>query len=278
MATTTSKLDKHELKQPDEFVSWGTRAAHYAADNAFLVLGGVVVSLLLIASVFGWMHNRGAREVEAAQALYAGEKILEGDMKGMEQKLRGLGLAGLPDQNLEDLKKAIAEFDKVAAEYAGTKTARRAKAMAGDTYMELGDWDNAAKSYEEAAGGTAVEKFYAISGMGHAYEAKGAHDQAAGAYRRLADDAQAMFRDVATLDLARVLAASGKQEDAKALLADFANDFPDSALKTQAATKLATLGGTLAPAKAPDAPEGAAEGSAPAPADDGHGHAPGEGH
>lgn len=273
MATTTTKLDKHELKQPDEFVSWGTRAAHYAAENAFLVLGGVVVSLLLIASVFGWMHNRGEREVEASQALYAGEKMLKGDMKGMAQ-LRGLGLAGLSDPKPEELKKAIAEFDKVASDYAGTKTARRAKALAGDTYMELEDWDNAAKSYEQAVGGTPIEKYYAISGMGHAYEAKGAHDQAAGAYRRLADDAQATFRDVATLDLARVLAASGKQEEAKTLLADFANDFPDSALKTQAATKLAALGGTPAPAKAPDAPA-AAPG---APADDGHGHAPGEGH
>ena len=220
-------MDKHELKRSDDFVNWGTRAAHYAADNAFLVVGGAVVSLLLVASVFGWMHRKNEREVEAAQALYAGEKMLKGDVKGMEQ-LRGLGLAGLSDPKPDDLKKAIAEFDKVSVDFAGTKTARRAKAMAGDTYMELDDWDNAAKSYEEAIGGTPVERFYAISGLGHAYEAKGANDQAAGAYRRLADDAQATFRDVATLDLARVLASSGKQEDAKALLADFANDFPDS--------------------------------------------------
>ena len=114
--------------------------------------------------------------------------------------------------------------------------------------------------------------------MGHAYEAKGANDQAAGAYRRLSDDAQAMFRDVATLDLARVLVASGKQEDAKAILADFANDFPDSAMKTQATSKLAALGGTPAPAVTPAAAPGAPNAPVVAPVDDGHGHAPGEGH
>lgn len=266
-----TKMDKRELKKPDEFVSWGTRAAQYAADNALVVIGGALLVLVLVASTYAWMHNRGAREVEAAKSLYAGEKLMEPDMGGAMGALSGMNLGAFGKAKPEDLEKAIGEFKAVAEQYPGTKASRRAWAQAGDAYMELQQWDEAAKAYERALGGSGVERYYALNGIAHAYESKQAADEAAAAYRKIVDDAQASFRDHAALDLARVLENQGKTDEAKDLLGQFPTRYPNSPLKSDAEARFRRLGGTPA-ATASAAPE------APVPGHEGHDHGDGGAH
>lgn len=233
-------MDKKELKQPDEFVSWGTRAARYAAENSLVVVGGAVLAVALVAAFFGWLARRDAREVEAAGALYSAEKLMEPQENEM---LRGMRLPGLSEPKPEDLKAAIAKLEEVAKEYPGTRAALRAKAKAGDAYVELEQWDDAIKSYEAAIGGSPVERYYALNGAAHALERKGEYDDAAVTYRRIVDDPQAFGRDLATVDLARALENAGKKDAAIQVLSKFSTDFPDSQLKSEAERRLAALGG-----------------------------------
>jgi tetratricopeptide (TPR) repeat protein len=249
----TQKLTKQQLKKPDEFLTWGSKAMEFVAGNAWMVGAGALVTLLLIASVFGWLHNRDVRELEASGKLAAGDKILQGNT----QTFQGMRIPGLTEPSDDDLKKAVAIFDEVAKDYPGSKAERRAHLLAGDAYLKMKAWDDSAAAYDKASGGDAVDRYYAMSGRGHALEGKGAFDDAAGAYRKIADDKSSNFlRDQASLDLARVLVAAGKKDEARDVLGKFAVEFPDSQWKDDAAAKLADLGPAPTPAATPAAVAG----------------------
>ena len=252
MATTTStKLDKRDLKTPDEFLSRGSKAAVYIAENATMVIGGTLLVLVIIAAFFGWMHQQRLREIDASGKLFQGEKLLG----GADATSRMFGMAMPGQVSDEDRKKAIEIFDDVATEFAGSAAARRARLRSGDVHLELGENDAAIAAYEQAlAGAGSEEVFYARNGIGHAFEAKKSWDDAAASYRKLTDDDGQGMRDVATIDLARALIRGGKSEEARTLLSGFAEKFPDSSLKDTADKELLKVGGSIAtPTPAPEA-------------------------
>lgn len=240
MATTT-KIDKKDLKGPDEFQTLGARAMQYISEHAVPVIGGTLLVLVGIAALFGWMHSQKERELEAAAKLFEGEKLL--GPKDEASRMFGMAMPGSISD--EDKKAAVEVFEKVAAEYPGTATARRARLLAGDLHLELNDPDAALSSYEAAlAGAGAEETFYARNGIAIAHEAKGSLPDAAAAYRRIVDDESLAMRDVAALDLARVLHRDGKTDEARSVLEGFSEKFPDSALKEDADQELGRFGGS----------------------------------
>lgn len=251
MATTTStKLDKRDLKNPDEFLTRGSKVAIYIAENATMVLGGTLLVLVAIAAGFGWLHQQRLREVDASGKLFSAEKLLGGN--DATSRMFGMSLPGQVTD--DDKKKAIEAFDGVATEYSGSAAARRARLRAGDMHLELGAFDAAIASYEQAlAGAGPHETFYARSGIAHAFEAKQSWDDAAASHRKLVDDEAIGMRDVATINLARALIQGGKNEEARTLLDGFATKFPESSLKDSADKELAKVGGPLStPTPAPE--------------------------
>ena len=240
MATTESKIDKKDLKGPDEFQTMGARAMQYVSEHAVPVIGGTLLVLVAIAAFFGWLHSQHERELEAAAKLFEGEKVLNPN----DEASRMFGMAMPGSVSDEDRKKAIEVFEKVASEYPGTATARRANLLAGDSHLQLGNYDAALKAYEAALDGAGEEEtFYARNGMAIAHEAKGSLADAAASYRKIVDDTSIAMRDVSALDLARVLHRDGKTEEAKAVLRGFAEKYPDSALKEEAEKELGRFGG-----------------------------------
>lgn len=238
-------LTKQELKAPDEFHTLGNRAAAFAAKNPAMAIVAALVPLLVVGGIFAMSQQSEQREVAAASKLFAGEKLLAPEGSG---QMKGLRIPGFSDPKPDDLRGAIGVFQDVAREFPGSKAERRAHLLAGDSYLTLKDYDGAVKEFEAASGaGTEMERYYALSGKGHALEGKQAWDDAAGAYRRIVDDATMLNRDLAALDLSRVLVKAGKPDDAKAVLGKFGTDFPNSAMKSDADAKLAALGGTPAP-------------------------------
>jgi thioredoxin-like negative regulator of GroEL len=82
-----------------------------------------------------------------------------------------------------------------------------------------------------------------VEGIARAKEAKGDVPGALAAFERL--QAQAPARaDRASLERARLLARSGKADEARKLLQAFPQEFKDSQLRPEADKQLAALGGT----------------------------------
>lgn len=239
-------LTKQELKAPDEFVTFGTKAMAFAQKNIAIVVIAALLPLLAVAGVFAMNYQNAQREIEAAGKLYAGEaKMTSG--KGIQ----GFKIPGISDATPDQLKEALTVFASVEKEYPGTKAERRAHLLAGEAQLQLKDYDAAIHEYEQANGGTDVERYAALNGKAHALEAKKAWDDAASVYKSIVDDTSLLNRDIAALDLARVDVTAGKADAAKTILQKYPTDFPNSPLRTAAETRLTELGG--APAAAPDA-------------------------
>lgn len=241
-------LTKEQLKTPDEFLTWGTRFAIFAEKNLILVSTAAIALLVAAGGVFAMDQHRDQLEVEASGKLYEGEKKLNEEGQG---SLRGLHIPGMSEPKPEDLQAALAAFRTVATDYPGSRAERRAHLLAGDTAVQLKDYDGAVKEYDAAVGGSGdIERYYALSGKAHALEEKQAWDDAAGAYRTIVADKSLLNRDIAELDLTRVLVRAGKADEAKGLLSKFGTDFPNSAVKVEADSRLTELGGDPAAAAA----------------------------
>lgn len=235
------ELTRKEMKGPDQFqVAFG-RAATWVASNEKRVAWIVAVLAAVVAVGVGVSAWTGSREKQAAVLLY---KALE-DMEGVISSVPVSALSTPTFKTAEEKQRAVlAASEEVRHQYPSSEAARTATLAAGEAHFNLGENDLAIAAWEEylrsAKDGDSL-RFAALDGIARAQEAKGALDQAAGTFERLAGEA-GFYRDRATLERARVLAKAGKGAEARKLLQAFPTDFKDSQLRPEAQEMLARLG------------------------------------
>jgi predicted negative regulator of RcsB-dependent stress response len=236
------ELTRKEMKGPDQFqVAFG-RAATWVASNEKHVAWIAAGLVALVAAGVGVNAWRGSREQQAAGLLY---KALE-DMEGVISSVPVPALSTPTFKTVEEKQRAVlAASEEVRRQYPSSEAARTATLAAGEAHFKLGEHDLAIASWEDylrsAKDGDSL-RFAALDGIARAQEAKGALDQSAATFERLASEA-VFYRDRATLERARVLAKAGKGDEAKKILQAFPTDFKDSQLRPEAQELLARLGG-----------------------------------
>jgi tetratricopeptide (TPR) repeat protein len=235
-------ISRKDMKEPDKFQEAATQAASWVAarKKQLTIAGGVAVVAVLLLAVLALVQ--GQREQAAGTAGSALLAAISGDVSPVP-------VPGAPGPNYpseEAKQKAIvAAADKVIAEHGGTGPAELALLAKGDAHYALREWDQAKAAYERYLGVAGKQdslRFGAFEGLGLVAEAQGDKAAAAKAYERMAQEAPA-FADRADLERARVLAEGGKADEAKAILAGFAEKHPKSVLTPEAGQRLAKLGG-----------------------------------
>ncbi len=236
------ELSRKEMKGPDQFqVAFG-RVATWVASNekrVAWIAAGLIAVVVLGFGVSAWT---GSREEKAAELLY---KALE-DMDGVISSVPVPSLSAPTFKTPEEKQRAVlAASEEVRRQYPSSAAAHTATLAAGQAHFRLGEHDQAIAAWEEyvrsAKDGDSL-RFAALDGIARAQEAKGALDQAAATFDRLATEA-IFYRDRATLERARLLAKAGKADEARKILQAFPTDFKDSQLRPEAQELLARLGG-----------------------------------
>ena len=208
------KIDRKQLKRPDEFQVVAGRAMSWMVANRGPVLGaaGAVIAIVLIAwGVTAWRSSREAKAGgELAEALELQSRPISGDT------------ASEPGQQTfatkEEREKAmIAALEKVRADHGGTTAARTAADAAG-----------AQKDLEAFLGGAAKDhplRPFAQESLGYALEAQNHLDDARAAFEKLRElDLPAR----ADYQVARLALVQGKP-DARQQLERVAKDHPKEA-------------------------------------------------
>jgi tetratricopeptide (TPR) repeat protein len=236
------ELTRKEMKGPDQFQVALGRAATWAAANEKRVAWIAAVLVAAVVAGVGISAWTGSREKEAAALLY---RALE-DMEGVISSVPVSALSTPTFKTVEEKQRAVlAASEEVRRQYPSSEAARTATLAAGQAHFKLGEHDLAIALWEEylrsARDGDSL-RFAALDGIARAQEAKGALDQAAGTFERLASEA-GFYRDRATLERARLLGKAGKAAEAKKILQAFPADFKDSQLRPEAQDLLARLGG-----------------------------------
>jgi len=214
------KIDRKQLKRPDEFQLVAGKAMGWVASHqgTVLAIAGAVVAAVLIA--WGLGSWRSSRETNAGTEL---ARALELESRPVGAAAQG-GQEGFSTKEERD-KAVIAALEKVEQDYGSTTAARTARAEMGFQKLKQGDAPGAQKDLEDflsSAGRDHPLRPFAQEALGYAFEAQKKYDEAKAAFGKLRDlgmPARADYQD------ARLELAQGKP-DAKEQLEKVAKEYP----------------------------------------------------
>lgn len=232
------KLDRKELRKPDEFQVVAGRVMEWTRERQLRILGVLGAVVLVALAAWGFAAYQAAREARAGTALAEAVGLQARPIAG--EAYLPPGTETFPSKE-ERSKAALAALEKVRADAPSTKAGKTALAESGFVKQKAGDAAGAAAALREflsqSARGDALRAF-ATESLGYALEAQGKLDEARAAFAQLADEgapARAAFQQ------ARLALVQGKPE-AKQLLEEVAQKYPKDAVALEAQQRIELAG------------------------------------
>ena len=224
------KLDRKELKKPDEFQVVAGKTMEWLVAHRGPVVGAVIAIAVVAAATWGFTTWSGSRENKAGAAL---AQALELDQRPIAAE--GNPQAGektFPSRAERD-KAVLDALEQVRKEWPRTKAAGTALSQVGFQKLHAGDAAGAQSALEEflkSAGNGHPLRAFATEGLGYAYEAQGKLEEAKKAFARLGD---ADMPQRAAFHEAR-LALLENKPDAKQQLEKVAKEYPKDPVAMEA--------------------------------------------
>jgi len=221
MPTTHYKLDRKELKQPDEFVTFIDKAAQFAADNLVRVIIGAVVIIVTAAIIYGVSLYEDHERSLVANRFYDAFTALNHQDYGTAEQ----GFTSLADDNPRQSLGHLARLYLASTYMAENKVKDARSAL--EAYLGEGDQP--------------LYRNLALMQLGVADEDLGDFKAAHDAYAQAADIA-GPAKARAQIGVARTLIKQGNIKDGIEAYRQFLTDDPYSTLRNQVIETLATLG------------------------------------
>ncbi|WP_242345488.1 tetratricopeptide repeat protein [Anaeromyxobacter terrae] len=241
MSSKPSVITRKDMKEPDKFQHAAEQAAGWVAarKRQAVILGGAAVAAVLLVLVVLVVQSQRSEASGAAVS-----QLLE-TVGGTVSAVPLPGQPGpfFPTEEAHQ-RAIIGAADQVLAQHGGAAAALAALAK-GDAHLRLREWEPARAAYQKYLDTAAKDdslRFGALEGVALAAEGQGDLAAAAEGFARMAKEAPA-FADRADLERARVLAAAGKTDYARQVLAAFPEQHKESPLAPEASQRLGKLGG-----------------------------------
>jgi tetratricopeptide (TPR) repeat protein len=203
--TSTKKIIKKKLKEPDEFITLTEKAylsvTHHAKSIA--VGAGIVLVLLLFIFFFQRWEKKNA---ENAYQMF-------NTVVDTYQMVSSPYREGTP----QEYKNVIERFNEVITKFPKTPGGKIAILYKGNIHLRLGEFDEAIKSYEsylEKAGKEKLYQAFAMEGLGYSYEGKRDYEKAMNAFQKVIDLGVGFQLANAYLGLGRCCEKMGKTKEA----------------------------------------------------------------
>jgi predicted negative regulator of RcsB-dependent stress response len=241
MSKHAAELTRKDMKAPDAFQTAAGKAAAWISGKQKGIVAGVLGALVVVGAVLGALAWMDSRKDAAGALLYRTLDDADGQISSVP--LPGVFVPIFPNAEAQ-YRAVLGRADELRKNYPSTDAARTAALAAAAANLRLAAWDAAIADYESyLAQATPKDSlsFLAIEGIARAKESKGDLPGALAALDRLQTPSRA---DRAALERARLLARSGKPDDARKILLAFAQDFKESQLRPEADKQLAALGGS----------------------------------
>jgi hypothetical protein len=254
------KLDRKQLKQPDEFQVYAGKAMHWVANNQGRVVTAIVAIAVITVGVWGFAAWRESHEEKAGSALSEALEIASRPIADETSPAKPPDV--FPSKDARE-KAVIAALQKVHADYGGSRAAHTAQAEIGFHEQTAGDNAAAVKDLQDflsSSGRGHPLRFVAQEALGYALEAQGKLDEAKAAFDKLRDlgmPSRADFQD------ARLALVQGKP-DAKTQLEKVAKDYPKDEGIVREANERLEIAALPPPSATPPPAEAAPEKPAPA--------------
>jgi hypothetical protein len=253
------KLDRKELKKPDEFQVVAGKAMAWMMAHQKPLLAGVIALAVAVLGAWGTAAYSSSRDAKAGAELAAALELSSRPLASEAQVQPSVET--FPSKE-ERQKAALSALEKVRADYPRSAAAQTAEAEIGFLELKGGDARGAQaalQAFLDRAPGGHPLRALAQESLGYALEAQGKLDEARAAFARLATDGapeRAAFQE------ARVALLAGKPE-ARQQLEQVGKDYAKEpvALEANMRLELASL-----PPPAPPPPPAAPKERKPAAA------------
>ena len=202
---STKKIIKKKLKEPDEFISLTERSYLFIIHHGKpIALGaGIVVVLLLLIFLYQTWEKKSS---ESANQMF---NLAVDTYQMVSSPYR----EGTP----EEYKSVIERFNEVMTRFPKTQAGKVAILYKGNIHLRLGEFDEAAKAYEDylrKAGNEKLYRAFAMEGLGYSYEGKRDYEKALQAFQKVIDLREGFQLANAYLDLGRCNEKMGKTKEA----------------------------------------------------------------
>lgn len=203
--TTTKKIIKKKLKKPDEFITLTERAFLFVTQHSksIAIGGGIVLVLLLFIFLFQRWDEKN--EGNASQMF----RVAVETYRTVSSPSR--------EGSLQEYKTVLEKFDEVITKFPRTSSGKIAILYKGNTYLRLGEFENAIKAYEDflrKMGKGKLYRSFAMNGLGYSYEGKKEYEKAADAYQKVIGLGESFLLTDAYLGLGRCYEKLGKAKEA----------------------------------------------------------------
>jgi tetratricopeptide (TPR) repeat protein len=241
-------IDRKQLKNPDQFVSFWTHVGAFLNKHRMAVLAGVGGLVLVGVGVWAVTTVSAKHAAEDSAAFGRIERVANADLlpaTGEGPKSDD----GLPHFKTEEARfeAALKEADTFLSQHGGSDLKAEALLLKARFLLALGKNSEALAIYQGQLGGIDARlRFLAHEGLGYALEANGQLDAAISAFSALADESQAaagFYRDRALFNKARLLEKKGSAKEAEKLLHEILQQTPTTTLKEEINDRLAALEG-----------------------------------
>jgi tetratricopeptide (TPR) repeat protein len=242
------KLDRKELKKPDEFQVIAGKAMAWMVAHKTPLLIGLGTAAAVVIAAFATTSYASAREAKAG-----GELALALDLQSRPVASEGPAEPGVETfpSNEERAKASLAALEKVRTDYPRSTAAQTALAQIGFLKLKQGDAAGAQAALQQfvkEAPNDHPLRTVAQESLGYALEMQGKLDEARAAFAQLARDGAP---DRAAYQQARIALLEGKP-DARQQLEQVAKDYAKEPIGMEANMRLEVA--SLPPPGAPAAP------------------------
>lgn len=239
-----AKALRKELKEPDEFVSYTSRAYQWMQHNwRWLAVGaGAVILAILAAQLYNW--HQAKQEGQASALFVEAKKILEAPVSADDELAKEESTPGKYASEKEKLQAALEKMRQVTEKHPSVKTALLARYYQGEILRRLGEYDKAQEAFEQflkEAGNSSDFSAFALEGIAFCLEAKGNSAAARENYRRMTQPPFNTQPDRGLYHLARLAQKQGKADEARKTYQEILEKYPQTAFRAEIENRLALL-------------------------------------
>jgi len=230
--TSTKKIIKKKLKEPDEFITLTERAYLFVGHHARSIAVGTGVVLVLLV-IFFFFQRWEKKSAEDADQVFS--SVVE-----TYQAVSSPYREGSP----QEYKNVIERFNEVITKFPKTQAGQLAVLYKGNIHLRLSEFDEAIKAYEdylEKAGKEKLYRAFAMEGLGYSYEGKRDYEKAMQSFQKVIDLGEGFQLADAHLGLGRCYEKMGKAKEALEHYRNFIEVSPKSQMANIVLRKISNL-------------------------------------
>lgn len=226
------KITKKKLKEPDEFISLSENIYLFITHHSkFIIIGGIAL-LVIFSSFFVYQRWERRNEEEAYRKFSLAVEIYQ----MVSSPYRG--------GPISDYKNVLEKFNEITTRFSRTSSGKISLLYKGNILLQLGEFEEATKSYQAFLNKAGKEKLYRLfaqEGLGYSYEGKREYEKAIQAYRKITEEGESIELSNAYLNMGHCYEKLGKNKEALENYKAFLKESPKSMMTHVVLRKISIL-------------------------------------